>query len=127
MNAKSNMESDIAKTLGVGHASHRGRRVKRWFIFILLVAVVELLYWTLCLYRLVCTFLPLPLKRYLEQVWWPMSAKKRRLVIYDQLNPTYLKYYRKHEAIELLEAAGFKDVKVHHRHGYSWSVKGRKI
>jgi len=40
MNAKSNMESDIAKTLGVGHASHRGRRVKRWFIFILLVAVV---------------------------------------------------------------------------------------
>lgn len=93
----------------------------------LLVTVVELLYWTLCLYRVACTVLPLPLKRYIEQVWWPMTAKKRRLVIYDQLNPTYLKYYRKHEAIELLEAAGFKDVKVHHRHGYSWSVKGKKI
>jgi hypothetical protein len=55
-----------------------------------------------------------------------MSSKKRRLVIYDQLNPSYLKYYRKHEAIGLLETAGFQDIEIHHRHGYSWSVKGKK-
>lgn len=92
----------------------------------LLVTIVELLYWALCLYRLACALVPLPLKQYIENVWWPMTSKKRRLVIYDQLNPTYLKYYKRHEAIALLETAGFKDIEVHHRHGYSWSVKGRK-
>ncbi len=93
----------------------------------LLVGLVELLYWVLCAYRLVGQLAPLPLMRYLDTVWWPMTARKRRLVIYDQLNPTYLKYYKKHEALALLESAGFKDVKIHHRHGYSWSVKGRKF
>jgi SAM-dependent methyltransferase len=102
------------------------RKLTTWLPHFLLVAVVEVLYWSLCLYRLACTILPLPLKRYIDKVWWPMSPKKRRLVIYDQLNPTYLKYYKRHEAIALLENAGFKDIEIHHRHGYSWSVKGRK-
>ena len=26
----------------------------------------------------------------------------------------------------LLEKAGFQNVEIHHRHGYSWSVKGTK-
>ena len=44
MSAKSNIESDIAKTLGIGHASSRGRHLKRWLVVILLavVAVVVL-------------------------------------------------------------------------------------
>ena len=92
-----------------------------------LVSIVRILYWTLCLYRLVGKLIPLPLMRYLNVVWWPMTAKKRRLVIYDQLNPTYLKYYKKHEALALLEMAGFQDIEIHHRHGYSWSVKGKKV
>tara|TARA_R110002049_G_scaffold134756_5_gene294296 strand:+ start:1196 stop:2005 length:810 start_codon:yes stop_codon:yes gene_type:complete len=103
------------------------RKLTTFLPHFLLVAIVHLLYWALCLYRLVGKVLPLPLMRYLDRIWWPMSAKKRRLVIYDQLNPTYLKYYRKHEAIALLEKAGFKDIEIHHRHGYSWSVRGRKI
>jgi SAM-dependent methyltransferase len=92
----------------------------------ILILVVQLLYWALCTYRLGCKLIPLPLKRYIDTVWWPMSPKKRRLVIYDQLNPTYLKYYKKHEAIALLEEAGFRNIEIHHRHGYSWSVKGKK-
>ncbi len=92
----------------------------------LLASIVQILYWALCAYRMLGKLIPLPLMRYLDKVWWPMSARKRRLVIYDQLNPTYLKYYKKHEAIALLEAAGFQDIEIHHRHGYSWSVKGRK-
>jgi SAM-dependent methyltransferase len=102
------------------------RKLTTFLPHFLLVLVVELLYWGLCTYRLVCKVLPLPMKRYIDKVWWPMSSKKRRLVIYDQLNPSYLKYYRKHEAIALLEKAGFKDIDIHHRHGYSWSVKGKK-
>lgn len=91
-----------------------------------LILIVQLLYGALWVYRLACKLFPLPLKEYIDTVWWPMSPKKRRLVIYDQLNPTYLKYYKKHEAIALLEDAGFKNVEIHHRHGYSWSVKGVK-
>jgi SAM-dependent methyltransferase len=103
------------------------RKVTTLFPHFMLVLVVQLLYWALFLYRLACKLVPLPLKQYIDKVWWPMSPRKRRLVIYDQLNPTYLKYYKKHEAIALLEAAGFKDIETHHRHGYSWSVKGKKI
>ncbi|CAA0098512.1 tRNA (mo5U34)-methyltransferase [Halioglobus japonicus] len=103
------------------------RKLTTFLPHFMLVGIVHLLYWALCLYRLVGKVLPLPLMRYLDKIWWPMSAKKRRLVIYDQLNPTYLKYYRKHEAIALLEAAGFQNIEIHHRHGYSWSVKGKKV
>jgi HlyD family secretion protein len=40
MSAKSNTESDIAKTLGLDHGASRRRRLKRWFIVILLVVAV---------------------------------------------------------------------------------------
>jgi hypothetical protein len=46
--------------------------------------------------------------------------------MYDQLNPAYAKYYTRTEAIDLLERAGFVNVRVHHRHGYSWTVIGEK-
>jgi SAM-dependent methyltransferase len=91
-----------------------------------LVAVIEVLYGTLCLYRLAAKLLPLPLRKYIDTVWWPMTPKKRRLVIYDQLNPTYAKYHKQYEAIALLETAGFTDVQTHHRYGYSWCVVGKK-
>jgi HlyD family secretion protein len=39
MSEKSNTDSDIVKTLGIGHGSHRGRRLKRWLVIILLVVV----------------------------------------------------------------------------------------
>jgi SAM-dependent methyltransferase len=92
----------------------------------LLRVIVELMYGIVYLYRSIGQVIPLPLLSYIEKVLWPMSPKKRRLVIYDQLNPAYAKYYRKHEAVELLENAGFINVKAHQRHGYSWSVIGQK-
>lgn len=93
---------------------------------IALVTFNWLLYLILVVYRYCSLVLPLPLRRYINQIWWPMTPRKRRLVIYDQLNPSYAKYHKRHEAIELLEKAGFTDVKAHHRHGYSWCVWGRK-
>jgi hypothetical protein len=50
----------------------------------------------------------------------------RRLTIYDQLNPAYAKYSTRQEAHDLLASAGFKDVQLYHRHGYSWTIIGRK-
>jgi SAM-dependent methyltransferase len=91
-----------------------------------LVAIIELMYFVLCGYRFLGLLIPLPLRNYINKVWWPMNPKKRRLVIYDQLNPTYAKYHKKHEAIELLESASFTNVEVNHRHGYSWCIRGTK-
>lgn len=86
--------------------------------------------WTLTLalsaYAVVCRALPLPLHRYMREVIDRLTLDKRYLVVYDQLNPAYSKYYRREEAQALLSGAGFADVRLYHRHGYSWSVVGRK-
>jgi SAM-dependent methyltransferase len=80
----------------------------------------------LSLYTQACRILPLPLRGYLVHVVSKLAADKRRLVIYDQLKPRYAKYYTRDEAIELFRLGGFEDIRVHHRHGYSWTVLGVK-
>lgn len=75
-------------------------------------------------YILACRLLPLPLRSYLLSHYSKLSRRKRRLTIFDQLNPSYAKYYREAEAIELLTAGGFGQVEARHRHGYSWTVCG---
>ena len=67
-----------------------------------------------------------PLAGYMKNVIAHLTREHRRLVIYDQLCPAYARYYKEHEARELLARAGFVDVELHHRHGYSWTVMGRK-
>ena len=68
-----------------------------------------------------CRWLPLPLAAYMQRVMLPLTPAKRRVVIYDQLNPAYAKYYTRAEAEALMTDAGFVDIRLHHRHGYSWS------
>jgi SAM-dependent methyltransferase len=75
-------------------------------------------------YTAVSRILPLPMRQYMQTVYSRLAPDKRRLVIYDQLNPAYAKYYREDEARALLEDNGFRHVRTHHRHGYSWSVTG---
>ncbi|MCK5247821.1 methyltransferase domain-containing protein [Candidatus Bipolaricaulota bacterium] len=102
------------------------RRITSRLPHVLLRCLVELSYWGLVCYRAIDKVVTLPLHTYMENVLWSLSPAKRRLMIYDQLNPSFSRYYRKDEAISLLEEAGFRDVQAHHRHGYSWSVVGRK-
>lgn len=80
----------------------------------------------LSVYIAVARRIPVPLHRYMTQVIGRFSRQKRYLVIYDQLNPAYAKYYRQAEARRLLEQAGFEDIVLYHRHGYSWTVAGRR-
>jgi SAM-dependent methyltransferase len=91
-----------------------------------LAAVAWLLTAPLSAYAAACRFLPLPLRGYMLSVIRRLSWKKRQLNIYDQLNPAYARYYRRHEAIDLFARGGFTDVHVHHRHGYSWTVTGTR-
>jgi SAM-dependent methyltransferase len=77
-------------------------------------------------YIWLCGRLPLPLGGYFAHVFGRMHRDKKVLIIYDQLRPAYARYYRRAEAIALLSAAGFEDVQVYHRHGYSWTVVGTR-
>jgi SAM-dependent methyltransferase len=67
----------------------------------------------------------LPLRDYMVAILGRLPADRRRVVIYDQLNPHYAKYYTGAEARALMSCAPF-DVEVHHRRGYSWVVIGTK-
>jgi SAM-dependent methyltransferase len=91
-----------------------------------LACLVETIYWPLMAYVHLCRILSLPLKKYMTSVLYKMSPQKRRLIIYDQLNPSYAKYYTRREAETLLIDGKFKNVRTHHRHGYSWTVIGTK-
>lgn len=91
-----------------------------------LAGLVWVLYPMLAAYIALCRWLPLPMSSYMREVIGRMSPDKRRLVIYDQLNPAYAKYYSRAEALRLLSDRGFVDVRLHHRHGYSWTVVGTR-
>lgn len=77
-------------------------------------------------YIWLCRLAPLPLHQYMRYTLGEYEWSHRRVVIYDQLNPTYVVYHTRDEARALLEDAGFTDVKLHHRHGYSWTVIGSR-
>jgi SAM-dependent methyltransferase len=73
-------------------------------------------------YIFACRWLPLPMRDYMRNTLSRVSREHRKLTIYDQLNPTYAKYYRCDELKGMLEGAGFRDVRLHHRRGYSWTA-----
>lgn len=83
---------------------------------------VWLLYWPTALYAAACRVLPLPLRRYFTEVYARLTPEKRRLTLYDQLNPSYAKYYWGVEVRALLQDAGFVDIELFHRHEYSWTA-----
>ena len=80
----------------------------------------------LTLYAWLCRWLPLPLRAYMRNVMAGMTWRQRVLTVYDQLNPTTAKYYSEQEARALLEETGFSEVRLHRRHGYSWTVIGTR-
>jgi len=91
-----------------------------------LMGLVWMIYCPLLFYIGLCRRFQLPSRKYLLSIFKKMSPEKRRLIIYDQLNPDYAKYYTKSEAEKLLLDGGFINVRTHHRHGYSWTVIGTK-
>lgn len=91
-----------------------------------LVALSTLLVLPLNLYCSLCRVLPLPMRTYMLNHIARLDQKARRITIYDQLNPTWAKYYTRAEAEALLRENGFEEVQSFHRHGYSWTVSGRK-
>ena len=75
--------------------------------------------------RLCRRFPRLPMSEYLTNYFLRVNRYSRRLIIHDQLNPGYAKYYRRDELKSLLETCGYTEITMHHRMGYSWSVVAR--
>jgi hypothetical protein len=87
------------------------------------VRIIYPLFWC---YLTASRWMRLPLAEYMRRTMLPLTPAKRRLVIYDQLNPAYAKYYTRAEAHDVLARQGFTDIRLHHRHGISWTVLGIK-
>lgn len=93
---------------------------------IMLVGLAHIFNFFLSVYICFNKFIVLPFHRYLREVLAKLSRRDRFLVIFDQLNPAYARYYRREEAENLLKKTGFVNVVSFHRHAYSWTVLGEK-
>ena len=68
----------------------------------------------------------LSLSGYYKNVYSKCGRKEKKYIIFDQLNPSYSKYYKKQEVYELLKRNGFENIELYHRHRYSWTAIARK-
>lgn len=89
-----------------------------------LLAVSTALVPPLRAYIAACRVLPLPMHGYMRRVLRPFDLARLRMNVYDQLNPTIAEYWTRDEVRVLMGRAGFQDVQLHHRHGYSWTATG---
>ena len=80
----------------------------------------------LSIYIFFCKYLNLPLKNYMINVLKKCSFEKRKYIIFDQLNPSYSKYYTKQDLETLLTKSGFKKFEIFNRHQYSWIAIAEK-
>ena len=76
-------------------------------------------------YARLCRSKRWPLADYMRHYYARLDGYSRKLVIYDQLNPRFAKYYRQGELRALLAGCGYADIRMHHHLGYSWSVLAR--
>lgn len=89
--------------------------------------VAKLLVYPASCYGWLCRFLPLPMADYLRGYYMKLDHYSRKLVVYDQLNPSMSIYYRRGELEQLFSEAGFTDIQFHHRLNTSWSVSARYV
>ncbi|MBX9690287.1 MAG: class I SAM-dependent methyltransferase [Candidatus Obscuribacterales bacterium] len=92
----------------------------------LLFGLAEVLTVAADFYTGLCKFVNLPMKDYMLNHLGKLDRAARKLTVVDQLNPAYAKYYKKEEALALMKSAGLVNIKLHRRHGYSWTVMGEK-
>lgn len=78
------------------------------------------------IYSFLCKFIPLPLHKYFTGMFSKLSFKNRSYVIFDQLNPSYAKYFKKDELEKELQNCGFKIENISHRLGYSHTAICKK-
>ena len=73
-------------------------------------------------YGFLCKFFPLPLNKYFVTMFNKFSFKHKSLVIFDQLNPSFYKYFSKVELTKVLEEKGFKVESLVNTVGHQYTV-----
>jgi len=73
-------------------------------------------------YGYFCNFISLPLQKYFTYMFNKLSFTHRSYVIFDQLNPSFAKYFTKSELENELKNAGFEIDHISHRLGYSYTA-----
>ncbi len=73
-------------------------------------------------YGFLCKFFPLPLKKYFLTIFNKFSFKHKSLVIFDQFNPSFYKYFSRNELIGVLEKKGFKVESLVNTVGHQYTV-----
>ena len=74
----------------------------------------------------ICFANKLPLSNYLKSIFYKCGRKEKKYIIFDQLNPSYAKYYKRQEVLDLLSRAGFTKIDLYHRFSYSWTAVAQK-
>ena len=77
-------------------------------------------------YGFFCKFFNLPLRKYFIELFNKCSFQKRSYIIFDQLNPSYAKYFTKNELNDVLKKSNFINIKINNRHGYSHTAIAEK-
>lgn len=73
-------------------------------------------------YSVLCYVFNLPLKNYFIKIFSKFSYSKRNLIIFDQLNPAYTKYYSYNDVFDLMKSLKIKNYKIINKDNYSWTV-----
>jgi len=93
-------------------------------------AVLSGLAWVLCYalepYVALARICRVPMGSYFVNHYARLPRKSKQVTLFDQLNPCVARYYREAEIRGLMEEAGFAEVRLYHRHGYSWTVRGTR-
>ena len=102
------------------------RKITKKLPDFLLALIANIFNIMMSVYIWLCGFINLPMKKYALKVFDKLDWHSRKMVIFDQLNPSYAKYYCKNEAENLLKFSCFKNIRIINRHNYSWTISGEK-
>lgn len=68
----------------------------------------------------------LPMAGYARGVAGRLAHRDVEQVIFDQLNPRIARYLSRPQLEAMFARAGFTGLRLHHRHGYSWTVRAER-
>ena len=88
--------------------------------------ISKLLALTTYVYGFLCQYINLPLKKYFLNFFNKFSFKHKCYVIFDQLNPSFAKYFTKQELKDVLNECGFEIDHLEHKYEYSYTAICRK-
>lgn len=102
------------------------RRIAILLPDVILRLISQFLALTTYFYGFLCKYINLPLNKYFTNFFNKFSFKHRSYVIFDQLNPSFAKYFKKEELKKVLDECGFEIEQLDHKFEYSYTAICKK-